>query len=85
MSLVDVFRGFVTKRVALAHRYFLILDVQVEADELVEELRRRRDGLAPRTLDLPMLRAALDTVAPVQPSAEDGGKPRRERGSFDSP
>lgn len=65
-GLRERFRGFFDKRVSLAERYWLILDVQRDADDLIEELRRQRDGLAPRALDLPYLRAALDSIPAIR-------------------
>ena len=53
---------WIERRRSLKEEYQRILLVDSEANELVEELRRRRDRLTPRRLSFHYLREALDDV-----------------------
>lgn len=53
---------WIERRRSLKEEYQRILLVDSEANELVEELRRRRDRLTPRRLSFHYLREALDEI-----------------------
>jgi len=53
---------WVERRRSLKQEYQRILLVDSEANELLEELRRRRDRMEPRRLKFHYLREALDEV-----------------------
>ena len=55
-------QGFIQRRRSLREEFHRILAVQMQAEYLMEELRRRRDGEAPQHLELPTLRAAINEV-----------------------
>lgn len=56
---------FVERRRSLRDEYNRILRVRMEAQYLVEELRRRRDGEPARQVELNYLRAAVEEVDPL--------------------
>lgn len=52
--------NWMTERRRLYREHGWIAAVSFEAETLVEELRRRRDGESPQQLSLPNLRRAID-------------------------
>lgn len=56
-------RRWIQRRRDLADEYRRIRLVERDAARVVEELERRRDGLAPRRVFVPELRRALDEVS----------------------
>lgn len=55
--------GWLERRRSLAREHWRIRLVEEDSARVVEELERRRDGLAPRRLSVPELRRALDEVS----------------------
>jgi hypothetical protein len=56
-------RDWLRRRRELAAEYWRIAAVEDDARQVVEELRRRRDGNPPERLDVPDLRKALNEVS----------------------
>lgn len=55
--------GWLDRRRSLSRAYWRIRLVEEDSARVIEELERRRDGLAPRRLSVPELRRALDEVS----------------------